>query len=72
MENAADRCLRYLYNTATLGVAFDGSQEATMVAHSDSDWALRHSTTGYCITVACWWAHRVWEQTSALYRALIV
>ena len=50
MENAADRCLRYLYNTATLGIAFDGSQGATMVAHSDSDWALRHSTTGYCIT----------------------
>jgi len=49
MENAADRCLRYLYNTATLGIAFDGSQGATMVAHSDSDWALRHSTTGYLL-----------------------
>lgn len=52
MDHAAYRCLRYLYQTATLGIAFDGSQGATLIAYSDSDWALRHSTTGYCITVA--------------------
>ena len=52
MEKEADRCLRYIYSTSNLGIVFDGSKGAALTAYSDSDWAVRHSTTGFCIIFA--------------------
>ena len=42
----ADRCLRYLVATKELGILFDGSKGAQLMAFSDSDWSITHSTTG--------------------------
>ena len=52
MEKEADRCLRYVYSTSNLGIVFDGSKGAALTSYSDSDWAVRHSTTGFCIIFA--------------------
>jgi len=52
MDREADRCLRYLYATADLGITFDGTKGSELEAYSDSDWAVRHSTTGYCLLLA--------------------
>ena len=52
MEKEADRCLRYVYSTSNLGIVFDGSKGSALTAYSDSDWAVRHSTTGFCIIFA--------------------
>ena len=49
MEKEADRCLRYVYSTSNLGIVFDGYKGAALTSYSDSDWAVRHSTTGFCI-----------------------
>lgn len=72
MDREADRCLRYLYSTADLGIAFDGSKGSTRTAYSDSDWAVRHSTLHYWVLPdACWGTDRLWQQAPALYRALL-
>ena len=49
MEKEADCCLRYIYSTFNIGIVFDGAKGAALTTYSDSDWAMRHSTTGYCI-----------------------
>jgi len=52
IDREADRCLRYLYGTSGYGITFDGYKGETLTAYSDSDWAVRHSTTGYCLMLA--------------------
>ena len=51
LDACADRVIVYLYQTRTEGLLFDGktSDAATLVAYSDSDWAVSHSTSGYAI-----------------------
>jgi hypothetical protein len=52
MEKEADRCLRYIYSTSNIGIVFNGAKGTALTAYSDSDWAVPHSTTGYCIIFA--------------------
>ena len=52
MEKEADRCLRYIYSTSNIGIVFDGAKGTALTAYSDSDWAVHHSTTQYCIIFA--------------------
>ena len=52
LERCADDCIRYFAATADQGVTFDGSKGGRLVAYSDSDWAVVHSTTGYCLMLA--------------------
>lgn len=52
MLEAADRCIAYFVHTASEGITFDGSRGGDLVAYSDSDWSVAHSTTGYCIRLA--------------------
>ena len=39
--------LRYLHRTRDLGLRFEASQRP-LHSYSDSDWATRHSTSGWC------------------------
>eukprot|EP00965_Chrysotila_dentata_P042066 1395742-Pleurochrysis_carterae.AAC.1 len=34
------------------GIEFKPGGKAELIAHSDSDWAVAHSTTGFCVTFA--------------------
>jgi hypothetical protein len=43
---AAERVLLYLYRTREIGLRFEAS-ERPLVGYSDSDWATRHSTSGW-------------------------
>ncbi len=52
MEKEADCCLRYIYSTSNIGIVFDEAKGTALTAYSDSNWAVRHSTTGYCIIFA--------------------
>eukprot|EP00965_Chrysotila_dentata_P034285 1141993-Pleurochrysis_carterae.AAC.1 len=36
--------------TADEGIEFKAGGGAQLVAYSDNDWAVSHSTTGFCIT----------------------
>jgi hypothetical protein len=55
MDEAADRCIAYMAQTAERGITFDGDisagGEPVYEAYSDSDWSVSHSTTGgvHCI-----------------------
>eukprot|EP00965_Chrysotila_dentata_P133855 4427075-Pleurochrysis_carterae.AAC.4 len=50
MDEHANRVLAYMAQTADEGIEFKSGGEAELVAYSDSDWAVAHSTTGFCIT----------------------
>eukprot|EP00965_Chrysotila_dentata_P042801 1420802-Pleurochrysis_carterae.AAC.1 len=56
MDRHADRLLVYLAQTASQSVNFRAhatdSSTQSLVGYSDSDWAVSHSTTGYCILLA--------------------
>jgi len=52
MDAEVDRCLRYAIGTPDVGITFDGARGGTLVAYSDSDWSVVHSTSGYCIMLA--------------------
>ena len=44
--SAAERVLRYLYRTRDLGLRYEATDKR-LHGYSDSDWAERHSTTGW-------------------------
>eukprot|EP00965_Chrysotila_dentata_P146452 4835506-Pleurochrysis_carterae.AAC.1 len=50
MDEHANRVLAYMAQTADEGIEFKAGGGAQLVAYSDSDWAVSHSTTGFCIT----------------------
>ena len=54
MEACADDVMVYLAQTASDGITFDGhaADAAELVCYSDSDWAIGHSTTGWCMMLA--------------------
>ena len=53
-DGAHDDLIVYLAQTAELGVTYRTSapDAAVLVAYSDSDWAVGHSTTGWACTLA--------------------
>eukprot|EP00965_Chrysotila_dentata_P163305 5393941-Pleurochrysis_carterae.AAC.1 len=50
MDEHANRVLAYMTQSADEGVEFKSGGKTELVAYSDSDWAVAHSTTGFCIT----------------------
>eukprot|EP00965_Chrysotila_dentata_P212723 6187209-Pleurochrysis_carterae.AAC.1 len=50
MDEHANRVLAYMTQTADEGIEFKSGGKAELVAYSDSDWAVAHSTTGFCVT----------------------
>eukprot|EP00965_Chrysotila_dentata_P083204 2745519-Pleurochrysis_carterae.AAC.1 len=50
MDAHADRVLAYMAQNAHDGIEFKTDGDRQLVAYSDSDWAVSHSTTGFCIT----------------------
>ena len=54
LEKHADTLLLYLAHTADLGITYDGCRPDAqrLVAVSDSDWAVAHSTTGWHVSLA--------------------
>ena len=54
LDDCADECIVYLAQTASDGITFDGNAtDAGMLkAYSDSDWAVGHSTSGFCLMLA--------------------
>jgi hypothetical protein len=54
MELIVDDIIVYLAQTKSLGVTFDGTvpNAGQCYAETDSDWAVGHSTTGWCVYLA--------------------
>ena len=54
LEACADECMVYMAQTAAHGITFDGHapNAGVMEAYTDSDWAVGHSTSGYCVRLA--------------------
>ena len=54
LDRCADTAIVYLAQTADIGVTYDGhaTDAATLKCESDSDWAVGHSTTGWCAYLA--------------------
>eukprot|EP00965_Chrysotila_dentata_P151111 4994684-Pleurochrysis_carterae.AAC.1 len=50
MDEHANRVLAYMAQTADEEIEFKKGGPAELVAYFDSDWAVSHSTTGFCIT----------------------
>eukprot|EP00965_Chrysotila_dentata_P040293 1337329-Pleurochrysis_carterae.AAC.2 len=50
MDDYANRVLAYMAENADNGIEFKPGGRAELVAYSDSDWAVAHSTTGFCVT----------------------
>eukprot|EP00965_Chrysotila_dentata_P042526 1410339-Pleurochrysis_carterae.AAC.1 len=50
MDEHANRVLAYMAQTADERIEFKKGGLAELVAYFDSDWAVAHSTTGFCIT----------------------
>eukprot|EP00965_Chrysotila_dentata_P100198 3309560-Pleurochrysis_carterae.AAC.1 len=50
MDEHADRVPAYMAQTADEGIEFKAGGGVQLVAYSDSDWAISHSTTGFYIT----------------------
>eukprot|EP00965_Chrysotila_dentata_P051381 1703759-Pleurochrysis_carterae.AAC.1 len=48
--HAARRVLMYLHHHRTPGLRYEHSPTDGLQAYSDSDWATRHSTSGYVFT----------------------
>lgn len=46
LHSAALRVLEYLYRTREVGLTYEASA-ALLAGQSDSDWDVKHSTTGY-------------------------
>ena len=54
LDLLCDDTIVYLAQTAHLGLTFDGHADhaGELLAESDSDWAVGHSTTGWCMYLA--------------------
>ena len=54
LDAVADDVMLYMAQTAELAMTLDGkaSDAATLIAESDSDWSVGHSTTGFCLLLA--------------------
>ena len=54
LDQCADECIVYLAQTASDGITFDGNapNASVLTAYSDSDWAVGHSTSGFCLMLA--------------------
>ena len=54
LDGMADDCIVYMAQTADLGITLDGTVAGAerCSAESDSDWAVGHSTTGWCCYLA--------------------
>ena len=54
LDALADNVMLYMAQTAELAMIIDGDAEnaGTLVAESDSDWSVGHSTTGFCLLLA--------------------
>ena len=54
LDSLCDDTIVYLAQTAHLGLTFDGHADhaGELMAESDSDWAVGHSTTGWCMYLA--------------------
>eukprot|EP00965_Chrysotila_dentata_P122248 4041451-Pleurochrysis_carterae.AAC.1 len=49
MDDHANRVLAYIAQNADDGIEYKTQGRAQLVAYSDSDWTVSHSTTGFCI-----------------------
>eukprot|EP00965_Chrysotila_dentata_P035304 1174093-Pleurochrysis_carterae.AAC.1 len=49
MDDHANRMLAYMAQNADEGVEYKAHGGTQLVAYSDSDWAVEHSTTGFCV-----------------------
>jgi hypothetical protein len=56
----ARRVLFYLERTSTLGLTYEADQHAVH-GYSDSDWGVKHSTTGWCFVYN--WAVISWNSS---------
>eukprot|EP00965_Chrysotila_dentata_P075475 2492446-Pleurochrysis_carterae.AAC.1 len=45
--HAAQRVLTYLFHHRHIGLRYEVCPESAVHGHSDSDWATRHSTSGW-------------------------
>ena len=54
LDAIADNVMLYMAQTADLAMIMDGGADGsdTLVAESDSDWSVGHSTTGFCLILA--------------------
>eukprot|EP00965_Chrysotila_dentata_P090248 2978157-Pleurochrysis_carterae.AAC.1 len=50
MDEHANRVLAYMAQTADEGIEYKGDEGDQPIAYSDSDLAIAHYTTGFCIT----------------------
>eukprot|EP00965_Chrysotila_dentata_P130569 4316787-Pleurochrysis_carterae.AAC.1 len=49
MDDHANRVLVYMAQNADEGIEYTAHGGAQLIAYSDSDWAVTHSTTGFCV-----------------------
>eukprot|EP00965_Chrysotila_dentata_P026226 869791-Pleurochrysis_carterae.AAC.1 len=49
MDEHANRMLAYMAQIADERIEFKAGGESRLVSYSDSDWAVSHSTTGFCV-----------------------
>eukprot|EP00965_Chrysotila_dentata_P045543 1512809-Pleurochrysis_carterae.AAC.1 len=49
MDDHANRVLAYMAQHADKGIEFKTQGGSQLIAYSDNDWAVGHSTTGFCI-----------------------
>eukprot|EP00965_Chrysotila_dentata_P091981 3036149-Pleurochrysis_carterae.AAC.1 len=49
MDDHANRVLAYMAQNADAGLEYKTQVGARLIAYFDSDWAVAHSTTGFCI-----------------------
>eukprot|EP00965_Chrysotila_dentata_P141511 4677412-Pleurochrysis_carterae.AAC.1 len=49
MDDHANRVLAYMAQNAEEGIQYKTQGGRQLVAYFDSDWAIAHSTTGFCI-----------------------
>eukprot|EP00965_Chrysotila_dentata_P010738 349449-Pleurochrysis_carterae.AAC.1 len=49
MDDHANQVLAYMAQNADDGIKFKTQGGAQLIAYSDSDWAVAHSITGFCV-----------------------
>ena len=54
LDALADNVMLYMVQTAELAMIIDGDAKdaGTLIAESDSDWSVGHSTTGFCLLLS--------------------
>eukprot|EP00965_Chrysotila_dentata_P116914 3864265-Pleurochrysis_carterae.AAC.1 len=50
MDEHANHVLAYMAQNADEGIEFKPGGKAELIAYSGSDWAVAHSTTGFCVS----------------------